>query len=399
MDDDGGLSALEKAVLAETAADAVACFRPGARWDGIVLGSKAATAHQLDAVDELLSDDVKGALGPQLCALSPTGFAPKFANAVELFFRELDDVAAPAARRVAEFFAHFLSNTKFAWPYWAYWAAVADEDGRRSRRRPAGGAAGEARERPRSALAAAFDALGDDAAKAAAVMRASSRGAASFTHALAPLDDAELSAALRNLVRDDDDCEAAALDALADVWAASAQHVALLADALVRRGVVRCRAVAAWVLDPRNESPWAGSTVGASFKPHELLQVAVDRSLDLLSAAVASAAARGADAATDGVVLAQLDEAHEVALEICSRSRLCDRDGDDSADAVSYRDAARDARRPQGHLRKRRWRAPAARGPRPRPLPDVLQASDLRGKLDVPVPAVAAAVDRALGLN
>ena len=32
-------------------------------------------------------------------------------------------------------------------------------------------------------------------------------------------------------------------------------------------------------------------------------------------------------------------------------------------------------------------------------LPDVLQASDLRGKLDVPVPAVAAAVDRALGLN
>ncbi|KAH8073618.1 hypothetical protein JL721_2922 [Aureococcus anophagefferens] len=168
------------------------------------------------------------------------------------------------------------------------------------------------------------------------------RGAASFTHALAPLDDAELSAALRNLVRDDDDCEAAALDALADVWAASAQHVALLADALVRRGVVRCRAVAAWVLDPRNESPWAGSTIGASFKPHELLQVAVDRSLDLLSAAVASAAARGADAATDGVVRAQLDEAREVALEICSRLArgLCDRDGDDSADAVSYRDAA-----------------------------------------------------------
>ena len=37
--------------------------------------------------------------------------------------------------------------------------------------------------------------------------------------------------------------------------------------------------------------------------------------------------------------------------------------------------------------------APAAK------LPDVLQAPDLRGKLDVPVPAVAAAVDRALGLN
>ncbi|KAH8073617.1 hypothetical protein JL721_2921 [Aureococcus anophagefferens] len=134
MDDDGGLSALEKAVLAETAVDVVACFRPGGRWDGIVLGSKAATAHQLDAVDELLSDDVKGALGPQLCALSPTGFAPKFANAVELFFRELDDVAA-RRRRVAEFFAHFLSNTKFAWPYWSYWAAVADEDGCDAQRR------------------------------------------------------------------------------------------------------------------------------------------------------------------------------------------------------------------------------------------------------------------------
>ena len=518
MDDDGGLSALERAVLAEAAVDVVACFRPGARWDGIVLGSKAATAHQLDAVDELLSDDVKGALGPQvaavvadallavvaagapvdagfssteapakrgradpgldalhavleLCALSPTGFAPKFANAVELFFRELDDVAAPAARRVAEFFAHFLSNTKFAWPYWSYWAAVADEDACDAQRRfvccllehcvrltyvdrlkcadgfpealhallpalpearalleeetaaalardadeaalarvvdPPEDAAGEAREpRPAdAALAAAFDALGDDAAKTAAVMRGVfARGAASFTHALAPLDDAELSAALRNLVCDDDDCEAAALDALVDVWAASAQHVALLADALVRRGVVRCRAVAAWVLDPRNESPWAGSAVGASFKPHELLQVAVDRSLDLLSAAVASAAARGADAATDGVVAAQLEEAHEVALEICSRLArgLCDRDGDDSADAAAYRDAALGT---LADLRATYDNAAAAALPgiaRSAPaakLPDVLQASDLRGKLDVPVPAVAAAVDRALGLN
>ncbi|KAH8058394.1 hypothetical protein JL722_6257 [Aureococcus anophagefferens] len=429
MDDDGGLSALEKAVLAEAAVTSSRRRRRRGRFTRRRRGGAPPTlASPTDAPAKRgRADPGLDALHAvlELCALSPTGFAPKFANAVELFFRELDDVAAPAARRVAEFFAHFLSNTKFAWPYWSYWAAVADEDGRGrwgkkkprrnsratpTRRRsrvvdPPEDAAGEAREpRPAdAALAAAFDALGDDAAKAAAVMRGVfARGAASFTHALAPLDDAELSAALRNLVRDDDDCEAAALDALADVWAASAQHVALLADALVRRGVVRCRAVAAWVLDPRNESPWAGSTIGASFKPHELLQVAVDRSLDLLSAAVASAAARGADAATDGVVLAQLDEAHEVALEICSRLArgLCDRDGDDSADAVSYRDAALGRSPTSGPPTKtRRGRAPAARSAPAAELPDVLQASDLRGKLDVPVPAVAAAVDRALGLN
>ncbi|KAK7240990.1 nuclear cap binding protein [Aureococcus anophagefferens] len=41
--------------------------------------------------------------------------------------------ARPRAAR--EFFAHFLSNTKFAWPYWSYWAAVADEDGCDAQRR------------------------------------------------------------------------------------------------------------------------------------------------------------------------------------------------------------------------------------------------------------------------
>ncbi|KAH8046041.1 hypothetical protein JL722_13875 [Aureococcus anophagefferens] len=230
------------------ALDAPATSAPVDSLEALVFGLRDCAACRFDAVDVAAFDAPsplrrsRGVHGARLGVLRVRRAA------------DLDGAAAPPRR--AEFFAHFLSNTKFAWPYWSYWAAVADEDGpRRSCGRLA-------------------------------------RGAASFTHALAPLDDAELSAALRNLVRDDGDCEAAALDALADVWAASAQHVALLADALVRRGVVRCRAVAAGSWTAQRVA-LGGSTIGASFKPHELLQVAVDRSLDLLSAAVASAAARG----------------------------------------------------------------------------------------------------------
>ena len=79
--------------------------------------------------DEVLLDVLHAVL--ELCAIDEAKFAPQFATAIELFFRAIDDDDAPTPlqqRRIALLFAHYLSNTKFVWPYWDYWTAVVDED-------------------------------------------------------------------------------------------------------------------------------------------------------------------------------------------------------------------------------------------------------------------------------
>ena len=80
------------------------------------------------------------------------------------------------------------------------------------------------------------------------------------------------------------------LDALAAVWRSSPQHVLLLADALVRRRVLRMTSVVAWVFARENETPFASRRFDSSFSGWELLSIVLDRSADMLSAAVLSRA-------------------------------------------------------------------------------------------------------------
>ena len=66
-------------------------------------------------------------------------------------------------------------------------------------------------------------------------------------------------------VTEADDDQHNTLDALAAVWRSSPQHVLLLADALVRRRVLRMTSVVAWVFSRENETPFASRRFDMTF--------------------------------------------------------------------------------------------------------------------------------------
>jgi hypothetical protein len=304
--------------------------------------------------DEVLLDVLHAVL--ELCAIDEAKFAPQFATSVELFFRALDDDDAPTPlqqRRIALLFAHYLSNTKFVWPYWDYWTAVVDEDDDDAQKRfvrevlerccrlayldrlkvalpeklhvllPLGlssvdfdentpeelarradfGELARAVDPPeegadRTMVAIKFATLDDDAARAKAAISALCSHTSSLTHLLAPLDDAQLAIALRNCCYDDEPVERALFDGVVSSLGGSPQHVVLYMDALLRRGIARPSAFIRWLFDGAS-APYGASSLPSSFAPLELLEVGIERALDAVAAArlAMDAGAPGADAA------------------------------------------------------------------------------------------------------
>lgn len=411
------LTATERFYLRSLAVDTCAAFRPGSRWDGVVVGDKAQLAKQLLGMSQLLREPsaethldeltagvllslvcagspgydgvVSGKGGAahgdagidslhvaiELCRESPSSFAPKLAARIELVFRDMDDVDYRHSARLAQWFALFLNNTKFVWPYWGYWAQALDDIPEYDPQRrfvvalfdyvvrlsyndrlkcapdfpeslhqylPKDDAkpiiddekTGILYESDSKALADALDKLDDDedeaddqekhgvsddalvtalkelhddAARCLAVTHAALQtGSASVSHTLSALD--RLAEPLAAVARGEDDCEAACLDAVLAVWANSTFYFTLCSDGLLRRGVLRPRALAVWILDDNNQSRWAASKFAESCAPLELIDIAVDRSLDLVAA--------GVKTGDEDILNAQLDEANEVALEI-----------------------------------------------------------------------------------
>jgi len=164
-----GLGDGERFFFVDAVCDVVVAFRPGARHDGIVLGSRTTAAEQLSSLKELIDgDDAEAAAAAvmadallacvarggavddgamdaapdvargsgdslfdvlhvtlELCRLSAAA-AARFVTALELVYRSADATDCLALLRLGDFFAHFLNNTKFAWPYWPQWADAAD---------------------------------------------------------------------------------------------------------------------------------------------------------------------------------------------------------------------------------------------------------------------------------
>ncbi|KAJ8601407.1 hypothetical protein CTAYLR_005034 [Chrysophaeum taylorii] len=427
--EEGGtpLTPVERFVASELAKEVCAAFRPGARWDGIVVGDRSQVAKQLLGIPEIFRDARRGEIEDlvagvvlgiaasgetsdgsltgasragdacldalhvslELCRESPS-FAVRLAARIELVFRDIDEIDYCCAARLAVWFAHFLNNTDLKWPYWGYWATAVDDapvadpqrrflcnlfealvrlsyvdrikcaDGFPEALHPylprdptpaepatdaenavalaiqaAGPGFGDAmtaaleednHENDQqqlgepTPLSAAFRALGDSVERCGAAARAALLvGRASVSHAMAALD--AIAAPLGDLARGDENCEATCLDALASVWANSTFHVALFADAMVRRGILRPRALAAWVLREDNDTRWAAANIVASTAPLEIIDLAVDRSLDLVAAALRAAEQTEPDQPPESseLVADQLDEAKEVCLEIFAR--------------------------------------------------------------------------------
>jgi len=152
------------------------------------------------------------------------------------------------------------------------------------------------------------DAENSDAKRCRAALGAALEFAsATPSHAAAALD--AVAPALGQLSRGDDACEAACIDAVAAVWRDSPFHVEFLVDGLVRRGVLRPRAIVAWLFE--TESSYGVRHLEETHRAARLLDVAVDRSLDLLAAATA----RGDPELLD----AQLDEAKAVASTLFAK--------------------------------------------------------------------------------
>ena len=378
---DGNWPALqcEDPLVLSLVPDIVEAFKPGARWDGIVVGSKSDVAKQLSAIGEALPTealkDVAAALVSyashsdevlldvlhavlELCAVEEAKFAPQFATSIELFFRSLDDDDAPLPlqqRRIALLFAHYLSNTKFVWPYWDYWTAVVDEDDGDAQKRfvrevlerccrlayldrlkvalpeklhvllPLGLSSVEFEDNSpeelagradfgelarsvdppedgadRTMVAIKFATLDDDASRAKACIKALCSHTSSLTHLLAPLDDAQLAIALRNCCYDDEPVERALFDGVVDSLGGSPQHVVLYMDALLRRGIARPSAFIRWLFDGAS-AQYGASSLSSSFAPLELLEAGIERALDAVAAArlAMDAGAPGADAVAD----------------------------------------------------------------------------------------------------
>lgn len=384
---DGAWPALqcEDPLLLSLVPDVVEAFRPGTRWDGIVVGSKSDVAKQLSAIGESCNvdslKDVAAALIAyaahddavvlnalhailELCAIADAKFAPQFATAIELFFRSLDDEAAPSSsqqRRVALLFAHYLSNTKFVWPYWDYWASVVEEEDGDAQKRfvtevlerccrlayldrlkvalpealhallPVGlsettfddntpeslafradfGELSRVVDPPeegadRTMVAIKFATLDDDAARAKAAIAALCAHTSSLTHLLAPLDDAGLAIALRNCCYDDEPVERALFDGVVQSLGGSPQHVVLYMDAILRRGIARPSAFVRWLFQAA--APYGCTALASSFAPLELLEACIDRALDAVQAArvAIEAGAPGAEEAhTEALAEAQ----------------------------------------------------------------------------------------------
>ena len=285
----------------------------------------------------------------ELCAQEPK-FAAKLAASVELTFRNIDDVDAVMAYRLSVWFAYFLNNTKLAWPYWEYWRTAVDDAPAYDRQlkflkdlleqlvrlsyvdriKCADGFPEDFHEYlppdPKPVLTNNFLAalglegdgnhtdavtallddllddeeeeedekmedkkanplrdLDDDEAQCktalGAVLETSS---ATVSHMAAALD--RVAAVLGELSRGVDSCEAACLEAVVSVWQSSF-HVEFLIDGLLRRGVLRPRAVIAWLFTTATE--FGAAKFAETHKPARLIDIAVDRSLDLLTAATA----------------------------------------------------------------------------------------------------------------
>lgn len=483
----------ERFWLSSLAIDTCSAFRPGARWDGIVVGDRAQLAKQLLGLSQLLRDpDVLGAEdllsdvvvslacigapGPsdgalagehaiapygsldalhvalELCRESPSSFAPKLADRIELVFRDMDEVDYCNAARLAKWFALFLNNTNFVWPYWQYWSDAVEEAPEYDAQRrflvalfdhvvrlsyvdrlkcapnfpptlhayippspepdidqaPTDPQAAKAlslalevadcaaladalddedeSDTPVSMplpLAVAFTDL-DDALRCATATRAALiLGRATVSHTFAALD--HMAQPLAALARGNDDCEAACLEAIATVWSKSTFHVALCADALVRRGVLRPRALVAFVLRD-DAGRWALAELTSSTAPLELIDLAVDRSLDLVAAALHAAPSQRDDNDEDDILGVQIHEASEVCLDIFAalvhKLDIIARRGDDndeqdeawSAAALSVLAdlAARYDRAQRGKLETTRRSSPA------RAVPEIFDSSRLK---------------------
>lgn len=477
--------------LSSLAIETCSAFRPGARWDGILVGDRAQLAKQLLGLSQLLREpdmliaedlltDVVvsvacvGAPGPsdgalageqaiapygsldvlhvalELCRESPSSFAPKLADRIELVFRDMDEVDYCHAARLAKWLALFLNNTNFVWPYWQYWSdAVEEAPDYDAQRRflvalfdhvvrlsyvdrlkcapnfpptlhaylppspepdidqtaadpqatkalnlalEAGDCATLAdaldnedeSDTPVSTpvpLAVAFTELDDALRCATATKAALILGRATVSHTFAALD--HVAPPLAALARGNDDCEAACMDAIATVWSKSTFHVALCSDALVRRGVLRPSALVAFVLRD-DAGKWALAELTSSTAPLELIDVAVDRSLDLVAAALHAAPSQG-ETDEDDILGAQIHEASEVCLDIFAGlvhkldliARRDDKDEQDeawSAAALSVLAdlAARYGRANRGKLESTRRSSPA------RAVPAIFDSSRLK---------------------
>jgi len=141
----------ERVVLAEYVRDVFVTFRPVIRkTDGERTGNPSTVAEQMLSIAKLVPPgscteylvvevvmaallSLPSELGPYLHRLilellrtEPTKLPPAVACATELLFRRVPDMDPCASRALALWFGHNLSNTGFAWPYWAHWAFVAD---------------------------------------------------------------------------------------------------------------------------------------------------------------------------------------------------------------------------------------------------------------------------------
>lgn len=399
------------AVLGFVAADV-------ARDDGSI-SADASSAKTGDAILDGLHTSL------ELCRESPQSLAPRLANRIELIFREVESVDYCHAARLAKWFGHFLNNTQFKWPYWAYWLdAVEDTPSYDAQRRflegtldavvrlsyvdrlkcadgfpdglhaflpsdptpvdvidddddPGALACDSA-----ASLAEWTVAADDERACFAAVRAALLLGRASISHSLSTLD--ALAEPLRDAAFGEEPREAACLDAVLAVWPASTFHVALFFDALVRRCIVRPRALAKWLLDDTNRSKFGLWNLASSVAPLELVDVAVDRSLDFVAAALHAAGAMQDDD-DDDQLADQVDEAKEVALELVARlvaalqaKIVLGEDADDADRAWTTAAFSLLRHLAEKYDRAQKGQLPAAhRSAPPLALPKIIAAADL----------------------